>query len=89
MTTATLKPRRQARYTAKPIIKKIDKPILPPSPKLSMVIHTAAGDRFRARPLNERRQIIDEFAAAVGRAFEGTTLDDYLAERRREAEHDA
>jgi len=41
-----------------------------------------------ARPLSERRQIIEGFKDYVRRALDGMTMEEFLAERRREADRD-
>ena len=58
-------------------------------PKCRCVLHTEANARFLARPVEERKRVIDRFLHAMARAYAGTTLEEYLAERRREAERDA
>jgi len=51
---------------------------------------TRAHDRFHALPLKERERILKEQQVYMKQALAGVmTLDDYLTERRREAERDA
>ena len=61
-----------------------------PRIKLPVKVNTEASDRFHALPLKERDRILKESQDHVTKAMAGVmTLDDYLTERRREAERDA
>jgi len=53
-----------------------------------LTLHSEYHERFMARPLSERKQIIEGFKDYVRRALDGMTLEEFLAERRREAERD-
>ena len=56
-------------------------------PRLAMTIDTSASETFRALPLKERKRILEEFREACAPAF--ASVDEYLAEKRRENEREA
>ena len=47
---------------------------------------TAEAEKFHALPRAERERILDEFKDAFSGVF--ASVDEYLAEKRREASHD-
>ncbi len=56
-------------------------------PKLAMTVDMSASDAFRALPLKERKRIVEEFREACAPAF--ASVDEYLAEKRRETGREA
>lgn len=54
---------------------------------LNFTMHTEASDHFRALPLKERKRIVEEFRQACAPAY--ASVDEYLAEKRREQARDA
>ena len=49
-----------------------------------LTIDTEASDRFMALPMAERDRILDEFQAKLQKAFTGMTLDELLADMRKD-----
>ena len=56
---------------------------------LAMTINTEGSDAFRSLPMRERDRILEEFRAALVPAFSDMTVDEYIAQRRKEAAHEA
>ncbi len=54
-----------------------------------MTINTEGSDAFRSLPMRERDRILEEFRAALVPAFSDMTVDEYIAQRRKEAAHEA
>ncbi len=58
-------------------------------PPLDMIINTKASDKFRSLPIEEREAILEEFRAAFAPVFADLTVDEFIAERHKEEEHEA
>ncbi len=56
---------------------------------LSMTVNTEGSDTFRSLPMKERERILEEFRAAFAPAFSNMTVDEYIAQRRKEAAREA
>ncbi len=52
---------------------------------LAMTVNAEASDLFRSLPMKERERILEEFRTAFAPAFSDMTVDEYIAERRKEA----
>lgn len=56
---------------------------------LNMTIHAGGSDAFRSLSMKERERILEEFRIAFAPAFSDMTVDEYIADRRKEAAREA
>jgi hypothetical protein len=92
--TTTRERKRPVKAAAKPQRKRTPARHAAPRPSTNtdlgygLTLHNEHGDRFMALPETERERIVDDFMDYVRRAMDGTTMEEYRTERRREAERD-
>ena len=92
--TTTRERKRPVQRTAKPKRKRTPTRRAAATPSrgtdvgYGLTLNSEYSERFMARPLSERRQIIEGFKDYVRRALDGMTMEEFLAERRREADRD-
>ncbi len=75
--------------TTRAVRKGAAKPVRHRRAQLDMTVNTEGADAFRSLPMRERERILEDFRAAFAPAFSDMTVDEYIAQRRREAAHEA